>query len=271
MSQMGWIKIHRGMINWEWFSSPKHLSVFLDLLLNANHKDKKYRGKLVKKGQLTTSYNAISLRTGVSVRGVRTVLRDLKATQEITHEATRHCSVISITKWDSYQLDDKQNDNLNDKLTTDRRQPNDNLTTTNKNVNNVKNEKNVEKKCKAPTISNDLFDNVINTWNNILAGKNNFKYVRGLKSQTKEKFFAIVELNSEFKNVESWTECFNNVKNIDTYNGNNPHSFVASLVWLIDTEKIVDVLNGQFGGNNGTSNKSTLEEFGQLYKNQGIQ
>jgi uncharacterized phage protein (TIGR02220 family) len=134
----GWIKLHRKLQQWEWRDSPKHVSVFLDLLLEANHQDNKYRGIDVKRGSLTTSYNAISLRTGVSLRGVRTVLKDLKTTGVVTHESANHFSIISICNWENYQSCDKQADNL----LTSKRQATDIQTTTNKNVKNEKNERN---------------------------------------------------------------------------------------------------------------------------------
>lgn len=135
----GYIKLHRKFNEWEWRNSPKHVAVFLDLLLNANHKEKRYRGVLIGTGQLTTSYQAISKRTGVTVRGVRTVLKDLISTNEVTHEGRRHYSIITIVNWGKYQIDDTRNDID----MTSRRQPSDNLVTTNKNVKNVKNVKEV--------------------------------------------------------------------------------------------------------------------------------
>lgn len=134
----GWIKLHRKFTEWEWYTSTKHVRVFLDLILNANHKDKKYRGSTIRAGQLTTSYQAISDRTGVSIRSIRTVLKDLKTTHEVTCENMRHYSLITILKWDIYQGRDTPDDNL----VTSKRQPNDNLMTTNKNEKNEKNGKN---------------------------------------------------------------------------------------------------------------------------------
>lgn len=138
MSDQGWVKLHRKFNKWEWKDSPKHVAVFLDLLVNANHKDKKYRGKIVKKGQLTTSYQALSDRTGVSMQSIRTVLKDLKSTQEITHQNMRNYSIITITKWDEYQ---PANTEANIELTSNQHSTNIQLTT-NKNVKNIKNVKN---------------------------------------------------------------------------------------------------------------------------------
>ena len=50
----GWIKIHRQIIEWEWYDEPNVMRLFLHLLLKANHKDKNYRGKVIKKGMLLT-------------------------------------------------------------------------------------------------------------------------------------------------------------------------------------------------------------------------
>ncbi len=132
----GWIKLHRKFAEWEWKTSPKHVTIFLDLLLQANHKDKKYRGTDIGKGQLTTSYDAISKRTGTSIRNVRTVLKDLISTHEVTYQSMRHFSIITICNWCSYQVDDT----ISDRQVTSKRQASDKLVTTNK---NDKKEKNV--------------------------------------------------------------------------------------------------------------------------------
>jgi uncharacterized phage protein (TIGR02220 family) len=133
----GWVKLHRKFNDWEWKTSPKHIAVFIDLLINANHKDRKYRGDIVKKGQLTTSYDAISKRTGVSIQSIRTVLKDLKSTNEVTHKSTRHYSIITICNWDNYQDTNRPSNN---EVTT-YQQATNKLLTTNKNDKNVKNER----------------------------------------------------------------------------------------------------------------------------------
>lgn len=266
MFNTGWIKLHRSLRKWEWYGSPKHLSVFLDLLLEANHKPKRYRGKVIEAGQLTTSYQAIATRTGLSIRNVRTVLRDLKMTHEITHTPTRHYSLISITKWSEYQILDTQNDNLSDSEVTVRRQRSDNEVTTNKNVNNKNNEKNVNNLL-SYDIPNELFDSVIQAWNEICGKEKKFSFVRGLKSTTRNNFFEVVRLNKELRKIETWKECFEQVKKNPILSGQKQGSgFVCSLVWLIDTQKIIDVLNGQFRGD--LSDKDLLAKSREIYEAQ---
>jgi len=103
-SMAGWIKLHRKFQKWEWKDSPKHVAVFLDLLLEANRLPKHYRGEHILAGSLTTSLAKISSRTGVSIQSVRTILADLEATQEVTRSTNAKRTMISITNWEDYQL-----------------------------------------------------------------------------------------------------------------------------------------------------------------------
>jgi len=182
----GWVKLHRSLADWEWKTSPKHIAVFLDLLLQANHKPKKYRGVLIDVGSLTTSYQAISDRTGVSYQSVRTVIRDLISTGEVTHKSNNKFSMITITKWCNFQEDNRQ---TNNQLTINQQSTNNQLTT-NKNVKNVKNVKN--------TYSKDfvaLFnDEEIITW---LKDTGNKKIHDALLSEYTE-LFLIKEITNAF-------------------------------------------------------------------------
>lgn len=128
-----WIKLYRSMRDWQWSASPKHMALFVHILLRANHKETKWRNETIKPGQLLTGRVQLSDWSGLSEREVRTVLKDIKNSGEIDQQTTRHYSIITITKWAEYQMDDQQ--------TTSRRPADDQLTTTSKNAKNVKNEK----------------------------------------------------------------------------------------------------------------------------------
>jgi uncharacterized phage protein (TIGR02220 family) len=104
----GYIKLHRGLLGWEWFDSPKHLIVFMYCLLRANHKDRKWRGTLIKAGSFVTSYESIAKCTNLTLNQVRIALRDLQDTQEITKQSSRKGSIISITNWHKYQVSHTQ-------------------------------------------------------------------------------------------------------------------------------------------------------------------
>jgi len=68
----GWIKIHRQLLDWEWYNDVNTTRVFLHLLLVANHKDNKWRGIDIKRGQRLTSISALADETSLSIKNIRT-------------------------------------------------------------------------------------------------------------------------------------------------------------------------------------------------------
>ena len=146
----GWIKLHRQIVEWEWYTDANTFRVFMHLLLNANHKEKRYKGILIKKGQLLTGRKSLALALDLSERQVRTALTKLKKSGEIDQEkarkTTKSGSVITICNYASYQGEknksDQHNDQHNDQEATSKRPANDQQATTNKNVKNNKNNKN---------------------------------------------------------------------------------------------------------------------------------
>lgn len=100
----GWIKLHRKILDWEWFTSPSTLQLFIYLLLRANKEDKKWRGILIKRGQLVTSVATISEETKLSTQQVRTSLNRLKSTNGITSKTTNRFTLVTVCKYESYQL-----------------------------------------------------------------------------------------------------------------------------------------------------------------------
>lgn len=135
----GWIKIHRTLLEWEWYDDNNTKILFLHLLLKANHKDKRYRGKLVKQGSLLTSREQLSIETNLSVQQVRTSLTRLKSTNEITIISTRQGTEIQVNKYSEYQL---TNQPANQQLTNEQPTANQQVTS-NKNVKNIKKERNI--------------------------------------------------------------------------------------------------------------------------------
>lgn len=143
----GWVKIHRSFLTWEWFDTPEMVQLFIYLLLQANHDAKEWHGITIERGQIVTSIARIAQDTRLSPRSVRTCLNRLKATNEVTIESTSQYTIVTISKYDTYQdadeTSDKANDKANDKRVTNERQTSDNQTTTNKNDKNYKNDKNI--------------------------------------------------------------------------------------------------------------------------------
>jgi hypothetical protein len=142
----GWIKLHRKLIEWEWFHKPEMLLVFIYLLLKANHQDGNWQGVPVKKGQLITGRKRLSEETGLSEQQIRGCLKRLKSTSDITIQPTNRFSLITICNYCTYQPDviivnQPINQLPNQQLTNKQPTVNQQLTT-NKKVKTKENEKN---------------------------------------------------------------------------------------------------------------------------------
>ncbi len=122
----GFIKLHRKMLDWEWYTDVNTKVLFLHCLLKANFKTKKYQSNTVKRGSFVTSLDSLSKETGLTVRQIRTALEHLITTGELTSNSSNKNRIITVVNYEKYQDTDKQND----KQMTSNRQSSDNQPTT---------------------------------------------------------------------------------------------------------------------------------------------
>jgi hypothetical protein len=106
----GFVKLHRSIINWEWYTDPSTKTLFLHLLLTVNIKKSNFQGHEISKGSRVCSYTSLAEETGLSVRNIRTAINHLKSTGEVTVSKTPKFSIISINNWSKYQHSDRVSD-----------------------------------------------------------------------------------------------------------------------------------------------------------------
>lgn len=141
MQDHGWIKLHRKILDWEWYDDPKSFKLFIHLLLSANHTEKRWHGVSIMPGQLVFGRTELAKRLGFTEQSLRTALTRLKSTSEITIKSTNKFSVLTIIKWEDYQSDDKKSTSKSTSKLTNKQPTNNQQTTTTKECKNDKNEK----------------------------------------------------------------------------------------------------------------------------------
>lgn len=99
----GWISLYKKFVNWEWYQDTNVKSVFIHLLLLASYEDKKWQGRVVKRGQVIISSGNLASDLKLTRQQVRTALKKLQSTDEISVESTNKYLVITIEKYGDYQ------------------------------------------------------------------------------------------------------------------------------------------------------------------------
>lgn len=99
----GWVKLHRSILRWEWWDDANTARVFIYCLLKANPVQKKWHGITIERGTFITSYPTIAKETGLTLQQIRTAIKRLKSTREITYQTTHDFSIVTITNYERYQ------------------------------------------------------------------------------------------------------------------------------------------------------------------------
>lgn len=133
----GWIKLYRKLTEWEWYTDVPTKTLFIHLLLTVNHKPGKWQGIDVPVGATITSIRKLATETGLSIQQVRTAIKHLISTHDLTQSSTAKYTVFKLENYDSYQ---ESNTESNTPPTHCQHTANT-LLTTNKNNKNNKNEK----------------------------------------------------------------------------------------------------------------------------------
>ena len=138
----GFVKLHRKMIEWGWYSDSVVKDVFLHILIVATFKPTQYRGYDLVPGQAIIGLSKLSKELGFSIQQVRTALKKLESTGEISLFPTNKFTIATVENWTFYQCDD---DDDNKPATNQQQTDNKPATNEQQHLKNVKNVKNINK------------------------------------------------------------------------------------------------------------------------------
>lgn len=106
-----YIKLFRKFKNWQWYKDSVTKSIFIHLLIEARWADTNMYGVDVKKGQLLITEKDLEEELGLTRQQVRTGLKRLISTKEITKASTKvstkgstnRMSLITVENYGLYQ------------------------------------------------------------------------------------------------------------------------------------------------------------------------
>ncbi len=104
----GHIRIDRGILGWEWYQEINTFKLFIHLILRANWKEGRFQGVEIPRGSIACSYRKLAEETGLSVQNVRTAVKNLKKTGELTVSQHTKFSVFTVKNYDKYQTANTQ-------------------------------------------------------------------------------------------------------------------------------------------------------------------
>lgn len=249
----GWIKLHRKIVDWEWYDDVPTKSLFIHLMILANHKENKWRGQVIEKGSLVTSISSLSQQTGLSRQEVRTALKHLEKTGEINKQTTNHNTLIIVLNYARYQeLESDEYLISNTQSTNTQHTPNKQLTT-NKNDNNDKNDKNnltISKDivCQTETVRPDV-QPILNAWNS-LSKDTAIKPVSKISTSSK-RYQSLCARIKEYGEDKILT-AIENIKDSDFLQGKSK-DWIITFDWFVRPNNFPKVFEGNYdnrGGNN---------------------
>ena len=148
----GWIKLYRSLLDSDiWYGKGQPFdmrSAWIDLLMLANHEDKKiifdYETVTVERGQFITSVRKLGERWKWGKERTLKYLRLLERSGMITKDSNARRTLITIENYDKYQCQqDSTEDTAEDSIKYTNRTLTEHYPSTNKKYKNDKNEKNI--------------------------------------------------------------------------------------------------------------------------------
>ncbi len=250
MSQ-GWICLHRQMLEWEWYSDVNTTRLFIHCLLKANHKDKKWQGKVIPRGSFITGRNVLSDETGLTVRQIRTALDKLKSTNDLTIKATNKNSLVTVVNYDFYQDVDNKTTSKTTNKRPNERPTDDHQTTT---TNNDNNETMITNKDILPNGNSENAKHcspkqVMDLYNEKFKGL----YPRQMRELTANRQATIrTRIKNDISDLEEWGQFFDWLKQSDFLMGRvqgfNRKPFQMSLDWICKAENMANILEDKYHG-----------------------
>lgn len=232
---MDYVKISRKILDWEWYTDINTKVLFLHILLKANWKDGRFQGIEVPRGSFVTSLQNLAAETGLTVRNVRTALKHLENTGEVTSNRHVKFSVITVKNYDRYQSGDTQ-------VTVNRQASDSQVTTIEEGKKERKEEYNKSPKgdYESGTPENSIYATIRELYNSVCGS-----YPRLVKMSEARKKAINARIRAGYTR-EDFRILFEKAEASDFLKGANKRNWRATFDWLISDTNMAKVLDGNY-------------------------
>lgn len=142
---IGFIKLKRTILEWEWYQDNNTFRVMTHLLLKSNYTVKQWQGNTINPGELITSIGNLGKELNLSENVIRTCLKKLKNTNYINTQGTNKFTKIRILKSSIYdEITLSNNKQIEDQKTNKPYSADKQITTTNKVKKEEENKESIE-------------------------------------------------------------------------------------------------------------------------------
>ena len=238
----GFIKLHRKFLEWQWYSDENTKSVFIHCLLSANYQETKWKNEVIPIGAFITSAEKLGAEIGLSRQQVRRAFSNLQTTNEITIKSTNKYTIVYVQNWAKYQMeavDVNQQKNKRDLPNSTNEQPTNNQqTTTDKEIKEIKKLRSEEKNLNA--LVGDC-EKLATEWNELMKAKS-IPQVRMPLSQTRKSH---IENRIASHGIDVFREMMNKVAMSDFCNGSS-NGWLASFDWCINPANFTKIIEGNY-------------------------
>lgn len=106
----GWVKLHRKILEWEFYNDMPVRSVFIHLLLKAEFETVVSHGITVQRGQALVTVKGLAEDLKITEKQVRRAFTDLQKYNAVMVEGTNKHSLLTIVNYDGYQDSEQDSD-----------------------------------------------------------------------------------------------------------------------------------------------------------------
>lgn len=232
---MDYVKISRKILEWEWYTDANTKVLFLHILLKANWKDGRFQGIEVPRGSFVTSLQNLAAETGLTVRNVRTALKHLENTGEVTSNRHVKFSVITVKNYDRYQSGDTQ-------VTVNRQASDSQVTTIEEGKKERKEEYNKSPKgdYESGISENSIYATIRELYNSVCGS-----YPRLVKMSEARKKAINARIRAGYTR-EDFRILFEKAEASEFLKGANKRNWRATFDWLISDTNMAKVLDGNY-------------------------